>query len=148
MAAGEDEGGDGGGSDGGDNGVALLVHIDFPVPAAPDLGRGKHASSTTHVSEGSLAGAMGSAAGNTGDTGDGTTGSPGLGGSLVASAAADCIGLSAVLGDVGVYEVDDVRADGGLHDVRDRDGGGGVGGHVTVEGLHGDERTCCCGHCE
>ena len=147
VAAGEDEGRNGGGSNGGDDGVALLVHVDLPMPAAPDLGRGEHASAAAHVSKGSLAGAVGSAAGNTGDTGDGSAGTPGFGGGLVTSATTDGVWLAAVLGDVRVYEIDDVGADRGLHDVRDGNGGGGIGCHVTVEGLHGDERACCGGHC-
>ncbi|WVY98782.1 hypothetical protein V8G54_030933 [Vigna mungo] len=148
MAAGKDERRDGGGRDGRDNGVALLVDVDLAVPAAPDLGRGKHAATSAHVAEGSLAGTVGSSTGNTGDTGDGTTRSPGLGGCLVASPAADGVGLAAVLGDVGVYEVYDVRADGGPHDVGDGNGGGGVGGHVALEGLDGDKGTGSCGHCD
>lgn len=39
MAVGEDEGGDGGGNDGEDDGVGLLVHVDFPVLAASNLAR-------------------------------------------------------------------------------------------------------------
>jgi len=148
VTTGKDEGGDGGGGDGGDNSVALLVDVDLAVPAAPDLGRGKHAASTAHVAEGSLPGAVGSSTGHTRDTGDGATGSPGLSGGLVAGAAADGVGLAAVLGDVGVDEVDDVGADGGLHDVGDGDGGGGVGCHVTLEGLDGDEGAGSCGHCD
>jgi len=51
-------------------------------------------------------GAVCFAAGNTGDTGDDMTSSLRLVEGLVASAVADDVGLSIVLGDVGVYEVD------------------------------------------
>ena len=108
------------------------VDVDAAVPAAPDLGRSEHASAATHVSERSLAGAVSSAAGNAGDTGDGAAGSPGLGGGLVAGFLGDGVGLAAVVGDLGVDEVDDVGADGGGHDVGEDDGGGLVGGHVAV----------------
>ena len=147
VAAGQDERRDGGGGDGRDDGEALLVDVDLAVPAAPDLCRGEHAAAAAHVAEGSLTGAVGAAAGDARDTGDGTAGSPGLGGGLVAGAAADGVGLAGVLGDVVVDECDDVWADGGLHDVREGDGWGGVGGHVALEGLDGNERTSCCCCC-
>ena len=54
----------------------------------------------------------------------------------------DGVGLAAVVGDLSVDEADDVGADGGRHDVGEDDGGGLVGGHVAVEALDGDERTC------
>jgi len=148
VATSKDEGWDSGGGDGRDDSVSLLVDVDLAVPAAPDLGRGKHASTTAHVAEGSLSGAVSSSTGHTRDTGDGATCSPGLGGCLVSGAAADGVGLTAVLGNVGVDEVDDVGADGSLHDIGNGDGGGGVGCHVTLEGLDGDEGAGSCGHCE
>ena len=103
------------------------------MPVVLHLGRGKQAYATTHVSDCSLADAMGSATGNTGDTRDGTTNFPRLSEDLVVGTTVDGVGLSTILGDVGVYEVDNVWADGGFHDVRDKDDGGGVDGHVTVE---------------
>lgn len=36
-------------------------------------------------------------------------------------------------------EPDDVRADGGLEDVREWDSGSRIGGHVALEGLNRDE---------
>ena len=44
------------GGDGGAHGVPLLGDVDLPVPPPPGLGGGKHATSTAHVTEGSLAG--------------------------------------------------------------------------------------------
>lgn len=61
----------------------------------------------------------------------------------MSGAAADGVGLAAVLGDVRVNERDDVGTDGGSHDVRegdvlgglglDGDEGAGGGGHWSVE---------------
>jgi hypothetical protein len=51
----------------------LLALVDLDVPLAPDLGRGEHATGTTHVTEGSLTSAVSTTTGDTGDTGDGTT---------------------------------------------------------------------------
>ena len=68
---GHHEGRDGRRGQGRDDGVALLAHIDLPVPLAPGLGRGVHVSSTAHVSEGSLSGAVGSTSRDTRDTTDG-----------------------------------------------------------------------------
>ncbi|KAJ0840669.1 hypothetical protein HanPSC8_Chr14g0621481 [Helianthus annuus] len=45
-----------------------------------------------------------------------------------------------------MHEVDDVRTDGGFHDVREGEGGS-VGGHVGFKWLDGDERTSGGGHC-
>jgi len=65
----------------------------------------------------------------------------------VTSFTADGVGLTGVFGDVGVDEVDDVRTDGGTHDIGNGEGGGGVSGHVTFDGVDSDERTSCGGHC-
>jgi hypothetical protein len=48
------------------------------LPAAPDLGRSKHATSTAHVTEGTLSRALGAATSHTGDTGHSATSTPGL----------------------------------------------------------------------
>ncbi|KAF5791198.1 hypothetical protein HanXRQr2_Chr09g0391931 [Helianthus annuus] len=111
------------------------------MPAAPDPRGSEHTATATHVSEGSLAGTVSSAAGDTGDTGYGTASAPGLGGGLVAGFAGDGVGLAGVFGYVGVDEVDDVWTDGGFHDGGEGEGGGGVGGHVGFEWLDGDERA-------
>lgn len=44
----------GGGGNGGHSSETLLVEVDLDVPLAPDLGRGEHASTTAHVTEGGL----------------------------------------------------------------------------------------------
>lgn len=45
--------------------VTTLVHIDFAMPSAPWLGRCEHTSTTTHVTESTLAGTMSTTAANT-----------------------------------------------------------------------------------
>ena len=42
------------------DGVSLLVLVDLDVPFPPSLGRGKHSSSSAHVSKGGLTGSLGS----------------------------------------------------------------------------------------
>lgn len=121
VALGLDQGGHTGGGDGRHDGEPLLVHIDPAVPAAVGHVRGEHASTTAHVAEGSLAGAVGTTSAHTGDTGDSATSSPGLGGRLVAGLLADGVRLAGVALDQLVHVVDDVRADGRLEDRRQRD---------------------------
>mmetsp|Transcript_3044 Transcript_3044/g.4402 ORF Transcript_3044/g.4402 Transcript_3044/m.4402 type:complete len:123 (+) Transcript_3044:875-1243(+) len=113
------------------------------MPLSPGLGGGEHASSTTHVTECSLSTTGGSSSANTGDTGNGTSSSPGLGAYLLTSANGDGVGLTVVLGHVGVDELDQIRAQRGGHDGWEWDGGvrgsaGGeyrdkrAGGHFSV----------------
>lgn len=45
--------------------VTTLVHIDLAVPPAPWLGRCEHTSTTTHVTESTLAGTVSTTAANT-----------------------------------------------------------------------------------
>jgi hypothetical protein len=82
------------------------------VPPPVGLGRGEHATSAAHVTEGTLACAVGTTTGHAGNTGDGATGTPRLGRRLHASAARDGVGLTAVLGEGRVNLLDDVGADG------------------------------------
>ena len=73
VATGHQERGSSGSSQGGAGSVALLALVDLDVPAAPDLGRGEHATGTAHVTEGGLTSAVSTTTRDTGDTGDGTT---------------------------------------------------------------------------
>lgn len=52
-------------SDSGNQSVTALVHVNLAVPSAPWLGWGEHATSTTHVTEGTLTGTVGTATTNT-----------------------------------------------------------------------------------
>lgn len=54
VTTGENERGESRGSKGRNNSKAALVLVDLDVPFAPSLGRGEHASTTAHVTEGSL----------------------------------------------------------------------------------------------
>ena len=103
MAAGHDQSRDGSGGNGGAHGVTLEVDVDLAVPPAPGLGGGKHAASAAHVAEGSLARAVGAAAGDARDTGHGAAGTPGLGGGLHAGGELDGVGLTGVLVQAGVH---------------------------------------------
>lgn len=76
-----------------------LVLVDLDVPAAPEFGGREHASTTAHVSEGDLAGAVGTGATDARDTGDGATDSPRLCARLVAGLFTDGVRLALVLGD-------------------------------------------------
>lgn len=104
VTAGEQERGDGGGSQSRGGSVTLLVLVGLDEPSAPQLGGGKHVTTTDHVTKGGLAGAVSTTTADTGDTGNGTTGTPGLGRGLVTSLARDGVGLTLVLGNVGCRE--------------------------------------------
>lgn len=64
----------------------------------------------------------------------------------MAGTPADGVGLATVPGNVGVNEVDNVRSDRCLHDIRERNGWGCVSGHIAFEGLNGNEGTSSGGH--
>lgn len=62
-------------------------------------------------------------------------------------ALAHSIGLAAVLRNVGVDEVDDIRTDRSFHDIGQWHRRRRIGGHVAFESLDGDQRASGgCGH--
>ena len=61
---------------------------------ALDLGRSEHATTATHVSEGSLTSTMGTTIGDMGDKGHGAFGTPGLGEGLVSGLLGHGVGLA------------------------------------------------------
>ena len=65
------------------DGISLLVDIDLSVPASPCSGGGEHPTTSTHVSESSLAWPVGTTSPYTGDTGHSSSCTPGLSWSLV-----------------------------------------------------------------
>ena len=140
MAAGHDQGRDGRGGEGRADGVAALPDGDAAVPAAPDAGRGEHASAAAHVAEGALPRAVGAAACDAGNPGHGTARAPGLGRVVHAGVAVDGVGLAFVLAHVGVDEVDHVGANGGRED----DGEGGL--PLAFAGCVEDGDLRACGH--
>ena len=83
VSTGLDESGNGRSGDGGSSSVAALSNIDATVPAAPDLQGSEHVATTAHVTEGTLAGAVGSTTTDAGNTGNGTSSTPRFGRSLV-----------------------------------------------------------------
>ena len=86
---------------------------------------------------------MSSTSRDTGDTSNSPTGSPRLGGGLLSSGLAHGIGLTLVLGDIGVHEGDNVGTDGGEEDLRE---GGLFGG---LSGLTGENRNLrASSHCQ
>jgi hypothetical protein len=103
------------------DGVSALVLVDLSVPSSPNLGRGEHATTTAHVSEGTLAGAGSTTTRNTRNTGNSTTGTPGLGRVLHTSSLGDSVSLSLVLVQLGVNKVNHIRTDGAGEDVRQGD---------------------------
>lgn len=147
VASGSHDRRDGGSSDGGSQGEPLLVQVDLPVPLSPGLGGLEHSAASAHVAESTLTGSLRTGSSHSSDSGHGSTGTPGLGGGLLAGLSGDGVGLSGVLGHVGVHEVDDVGTDGRLEDIGQR--------HLRVGGLavqtpNGDELTSSSGsrHCE
>lgn len=92
--------------------VALLGDVDLAVPPAPDLGRGEHATSSAHVTEGSLSSAVCASTGHTRDTRDGASSSPRLGRSLVSCLHEHAVCLPLVLVHVGVHDPDHIRPEG------------------------------------
>ena len=137
VATGHDEGRDGGSGEGRGDRVALLRGVHLLVPLAVGLGGGEHAAATAHVTEGTLPGAAGSAATDAGNTSDGTAGTPGVGGDVLSGADGDGVGLTVVLADVGVDELNNVGTEGGRHD----GGKGGLTGLIAGEAEDGNEGT-------
>ena len=75
-----------------------MVLVDLDVPFPPSLGRGKHSTTSAHVSESSLSGSLGTTTTDTGDTGNSSSSSPRLGRGLVTGLLGDGVSLSPVLG--------------------------------------------------
>ena len=117
--------------------MSLLGEIDLSVPLSPGLKRGKHATFTAHVTEGTLAGAGGTGATNSGNTGDGTTSAPGLGGVLVTLKPEDSMSLSSVFGHVGVNELNSVVSDGGS----ENSGHGNLADDSAIFGVNTHDRS-------
>lgn len=116
VSSGQDQRSGSAGGESGDDSESSLVLVDLSVPSAVGLGGGEHTSSTAHVTESSLSGAVGSSSRNTGNTSDGTTSTPGLSRGLVTCFSGDSVGLSSVLGDISVNVLNDIETDGGAQD--------------------------------
>ena len=138
VTTGLDERATGGGSESGGNSVSLLVGVNLAVPLSPELEGSEHAALTAHVTESTLAGTVSTGTRDTRNTGDGATGTPGLGGVLVASVPVDGVTLSAVLGHVGVAELNEIVTDGGGEHGGHVDGAGDA---VVLVGVNAHGRT-------
>jgi len=114
VALGHNQGWHTSGGDSAGDGVSSLVDVTLFVPSPPGLEWSEHPTTSAHVTESGLAGSVGSATSHSWNTGNGSTGSPGLGRGLLARDLLDTGGLSRVLSEVGVHEVDKVRSDWGL----------------------------------
>jgi hypothetical protein len=110
------------------------------VPFSPLAGGCEHATTAAHVTEGGLAGTVGTATSNTWDTGYGTTGTPRFGGVFHTRIVLYSVGLTLVLGNVRVYEVDNIWADGGAE--YERHGCSAFGVPVNAEYVY----LCASGH--
>jgi hypothetical protein len=114
MAAGENKRRQSRSSECGDDGKATLILVHLDVPFAPDLGGREHATTTTHVTKGSLqvvsvtwksflgtvthlSRTVSTTTSYTGNTGDSTTSTPRLSASLVSGLHVDSVGLPLVL---------------------------------------------------
>ena len=86
----------------------------FSVPSSVGFQRMSHSSFSTHVSEGSLSGSACSTSTDSWNSGNCSTSSPTFGGVFHTSLVVDGMGLSAVFGQIGVDELDNVQTDGGL----------------------------------
>jgi hypothetical protein len=119
---------------------SLLVLVDMHVPLAPGLGRSEHTTRSAHVTKSGLSSAVSTRAVNSWNSGNSTTSTPGLSRGLMTSLLRDGIGLTLVLGHVGVDKVDNVGTNGGLED-----GGEGQSGARAVGGVNIDDRSGSCG---
>jgi len=123
-----DKSGDSRSGQGRGNSVSLLADVDLLVPLAPSLGGCKHATSTAHVTEGTLSGSGGTSSSDTGDTGNGTSSTPRGSRNLLSSADRDGVGLTLVLVHVGVNKLNNVGTERGHHDSRESSLSGLVSG--------------------
>jgi len=112
MTAGEDQGRRRGGGECRNEGITPLVLVDSSMPLSVGLGGAEHATTSTHVSEGSLTSSMGTTSRNSGNTGDGATSTPRFGRGLHAGPFRDGVWLSLVAGNVAVDVTNDVQANG------------------------------------
>jgi len=156
VALGHHQGWHTGGGNSAGNGVSSLVDVTLLVPSPPGLEWSEHPTASAHVTESGLAGSVGSATSHSWDSSDGSTGTPGLGRGLLAGDLLDSGGLSGVLSEVGVHEVDEVRSDWSLEDGWGVYLAGGISLFVVDgdlwsrcgEGHFIDDWSLFCSHCK
>lgn len=137
VTTGLDESRDSGGSESRGNGVSALSHADLSVPAAPDLGGREHTTLAAHVTESTLSSAASTRTTNTRDTSDGTSSTPRHGRSLLTSVLVNSVGLTRVLADVGVDELNHILTDGSSEHGRQGNRASSGAGRGVVDGNSG-----------
>lgn len=119
VASGQDKRGQSGSSQGSSNGVSLLLDVDLSVPSSPGLQWSEHSTFSTRVGEGTLSSSGSTTSTDSWYSCDGTTWTPGHGGVLHTGVNEDSVGLTGVLGDLIVNELDDIESDWGSADGRE-----------------------------
>jgi hypothetical protein len=138
VTTGHDQRGKSRSSQSGSSSETLLVQVGLDLPLSPGLGRSKHTTTTTHVTESGLTGTVSTRTVDTRNTSDSTTSTPRFSGGLLTSLGRDRVRLTLVLGHVSVDKVDNVRTNGGLEDGRKRNGASDV---LTTIGVDVDDRS-------
>lgn len=116
VTSSQNKGGDGGSSNGRSSGVLLFVVVHLDVPSSPDLGWSEHSTTSTHVTEGSLTGSVGTTTSNSWNSGDSSTGTPGFSRVLHTCVGCNSVSLSLVLVHLGEDRVDNIWSDWSLED--------------------------------
>lgn len=137
VTTGQNKRGEGRGRQSRDGGITTLSLADLDVPSSPHLSGSKHASTTTHVTEGTLARSVSTTSCDTGDTRDGSTSTPTLSGSLLTSNLGYGVWLTVVLVHAGVNTYNNVTTDGGSEDSRKL----GSAGLLSLRRLDSNERS-------
>merc|ERR1711962_674106 len=94
--------------------ISPLFLVNGTVPSAPGFSWGEHASTSAHVTKGSLTGSVSTTTTHTRNTGNSTSGSPGLSRCLMSSMLVNSIRSTTVLGHVGMNEMYYIRTNGCL----------------------------------
>merc|ERR1719259_1463043 len=139
VSLGHDQSGYSSSGDGRAHGVSLLVGVDAMVPSTPRLGRGKHASTTAHVTEGTLTGSVSATPTHSGDPRHGSSGSPGGRRRLFAGTDVDAVRLPRIFQHFVMNKRNDVGTDGGFEDGREVHAFVSDGGSICA--VDGDDRT-------
>lgn len=126
VASGQNQRGDSRSGNSRSSSVTLLVLVHLDVPSSPSLGWSEHTTTSTHVTESTLAGSVSTGTTNSWDSGNSTTGTPRLSRSLVTSLLRNSVSLSLVLVHSGENGVDNVGSDWSSENSWQRQLGGGL----------------------
>jgi hypothetical protein len=98
------------------NSMSLLFNVNLSVPSSPDLEGSEHSTFSDGVGEGTLSSSGGTRTTDSWNSCDGTTGTPRDGGVLHTSMNEDSVGLTNVLGDLVMNELNNIESDGSSAD--------------------------------